>query len=252
MNIRSRICLSLASALLVSASYMAPAVAASYDPQALVRQADDFRQLYPNVLMQVRLTKFVGAVQDRETLLKVAVHGSEKSLIQVIEGADRGQQVLMTAEGLWVKLPRSTRAVRITPLQRMLGEASVGDIGRIRWQDDYVARLAPDTSPGRDEATVQLELTARSELAAYPRINLTVAARDGCPLEATYFLKSGKALKTVSFDKPERINNRTGIRKMVFTDLLKPENRTVLVIEQSDPKTLAPRFYALETLGEWQ
>lgn len=234
------------------AHVMTDATAADNDPQSVVKRADGFRQIYAEAIMNVRLTKYIGSVRDRESLLKVAVQGSAKSLIRVVEGAESGQQMLMIMEGLWVKLPRSTRAIRITPMQRLLGEASVGDIGRMRWQDDYVARFAEGEIPKVDDSMTKLELTSKSDLATYPRILLTVSTAEGFPVEARFFLKSGKPLKIVRFDKPEKINDRIGIKRMVFTDLLKPENRTEMVVEQTLPRSIPARFYAIENLGEWQ
>lgn len=222
------------------------------DPMSWVRRADSFRQIYPEAIMNVRLTKYVGKQRERESVLKVALSGSERSLIQVVEGAELGQQMLMLNVGLWVKLPRSTRAVRITPMQRLLGEAAVGDIGRMRWQDEYLARFVEEPSPGKEDANITLELTARSDLATYPRILLTVSTAGGYPVEATFFLKSGKPLKRVSFDKPAKINDRIGINRMVFQDLLKPENSTEMVIEQIVPKSIPPILYSIETLGQWR
>jgi hypothetical protein len=239
-------------ALLALSPASAIAGMAEADPQEMVRRADSFRQIYPDALMNVRLTNYVGQERGRESLLKVAVNGSDKSLIQVVEGAELGQQMLTLDIGLWVKLPRSTRAVRITPMQRLLGEAAVGDIGRMLWQDDYVARLAEQGTPGTPGGTTKLELTAKSGLATYPRILLTVSTTDGYPVEATFFLKSGKPIKTVNFDKPAKMNDRLGIRRMVFKDLLKPENSTEMVVEQIVPKTIEPRLYAVETLGQWR
>lgn len=238
--------------LITFAPVLAKDAALDSAPQNLVKRADGFRQIYAEAIMNVRLTMYVGKKRERESVLKVAVQGSEKSLIRVVDGADGGQQMLMTNTGLWVKLPRSTRAIRITPMQRLLGEAVVGDIGRMRWQDDYVARFADAKGPKADDATTRLELTANSDLATYPRILLTISTAEGFPIEATFFLMSGKALKSVSFDKPEKINDRVGIKRMLFKDLLKPENTTEMMIEQTLPKALPGRLYAIESLGEWQ
>jgi hypothetical protein len=249
-SISRRLLCTLALLALSPASALAGTAVA--DPQEIVRRADGFRQIYPDALMNIRLTNYVGKQRERESLLKVAVSGSEKSLIQVVEGAELGQQMLTLDVGLWVKLPRSSRAVRITPMQRLLGEAAVGDIGRMRWQDDYLARLAEQDTPAAMGGTTRLELTARSGLATYPRILLTVSTADGYPIEATFFLKSGKPIKTVIFDKPAKMNDRLGIRRMVFKDLLKPDNSTEMVVEQIIPKTIEPRLYAVETLGQWR
>ncbi|MEK6748745.1 MAG: outer membrane lipoprotein-sorting protein [Pseudomonadota bacterium] len=244
-----RIC----SALVITAFAISTVHAAPPDAQTLVKRADDFRQLYSAAIMDVRLVQFHGDKSERESHFKVAVQGSDKSLIRVMEGADAGQHMLMTNEGLWIKLPRSTRTVRITPMQRLLGEASVGDIGRMRWQDDYTAEYSahPEIELA-GEAAWLLELTAKSDMAVYPHIQLAVSRVDARPLEATFFLKSGKSFKSVTFDKPVTINDRLGIKRMVFKDLIRPDNRTEMVLEQTVPKALSKQLYALESLGEWR
>lgn len=242
---------SLFAAALLAVSALARGAAP--DPAELVRRADNYRQVYDAAVMAVRLTRFEGQERLRDSQLKVAIQGTEKSLIRVVEGADAGQQMLMTGEGLWIKLPRSTRTVRITPMQRLLGEASVGDIGRLRWHDDYAVRYAqPEEGIEGETPCWHLELTARSELATYPRILVSVAKADARPLKAQFFLKSSKAIKSVEFGPLEKINDRQGIRRMVFRDMIKTENRTEMVLEKVSPRALEPRLYALETLGEWQ
>lgn len=222
----------------------------------LIKQADDLRQVYPESVMQVRLTRQGAEGAGKETLMRVAVRGTDASLIQVVQGADQGQQLLMLDEGLWVKLPRSSRTVRITPMQRLLGDASVGDIGRLRWQADYEARYAePAETVFEGQAAWRVELTARGEAATYPRVIATLAKDNGRPLEAEFLLKSGKAFKAVRFGPIEPINDREGIRRMEFRDLVKADSRTLMVMEKVEARSLASRLYSLENLGSagtWQ
>lgn len=217
------------------------------DPAALVKQADGYRQLYDNAEMVVRLTSFKDERQERESVLRVLIKGSEKAVVKVMNGADTGQFVLMTNQGLWVKMPRTTRIVRITPIQRLMGEASYGDIGRMRWQDDYQAELnykLPESVS--DVPAWPLTLTAKSDSAVYTKIDLWVARDDGRPLEATFYLKSGKAIKRAIFSRPEQINEKIGVRKITFIDELKPSQRTVLVTEEVVAKPLPDRLFSLE------
>ncbi len=235
---------------------MATAVAAQEqrpDADQLVKQADALRQVYPEAVMQVRLTRLSGTDEGKQTLMRVAFRNSDASLIRVLQGADQGQQILMLNEGLWVKLPRTTRTVRITPMQRLMGDASVGDIGRMRWQADYRAQYAePAQTTFEGIAAWRLDLSAQSESATYHRIIATVAQHDGRPLEAEFFLKSGKAFKAVKFGPVEAINDRRGVRRMEFRDLLRQDSRTLLSIEKVEPASLEPQFFSLETLGNWQ
>lgn len=230
-----------------------PALAQKPDPDTLVRQADSFRQAYRDAVMDIRLTRTSGQAPPEESHLKVALRGANTSLIRVTQGAQAGQQVLMTDEGLWVKLPRSARSVRITPLQRLVGDAAVGDIGRMRWQDDYGARFA-EPAEGMTEgvAAWNLELQARSPLATYARVVTSVAKADGRPLLAEFFLKSGKAARRVRFGPVEAINDRRGIRRMELQDAIKADSRTEMVIERVRQSTVDARWFTLETLGQWE
>ncbi len=220
---------------------------------ALIAKADAFRQVYPNAVIQVRMTRVSGEEAGRQSLLQVAVHGADASLIRVLQGVDQGQQILLRPEGIWVKLPRSARAIRITPMQRLLGDAAVGDIGRLRWQDDYEARYAEPAEAVVDgQSAWRLELVARQATAAYPRILAAVARSDGRPLQAEFFLKSGKAIKAVRFGPVEAVNDRRGIRRMELRDLLRGEGVTLVVQEKVDPRALDPGLFSLESLGSWQ
>lgn len=242
-----------AIAVMLALASTAPLHAEVPDATRLIVKADALRQVYAEAVMQVRLTRQGGEDSGKETLMRVAVRGGDASLIRVLQGADQGQQILTLNEGLWVKLPRSTRTVRITPMQRLMGDASVGDIGRLRWQDDYLARFAePAETVFEGVPGWRVELTARGEAATYPRVLATLAKQDARPLEAEFFLRSGKAIKAVRFGPVEPINDRRGVRRMEFHDLVKTGSRTLLVLEKVEPRRLESRLFSLETLGSWQ
>jgi hypothetical protein len=51
--------------------------------------------------------------------------------------AERGQKLLMQGDDFWLMMPASQRPLRITPMQKLLGEASTGDIATMTWGEDY-------------------------------------------------------------------------------------------------------------------
>ena len=131
-------------------------------------------------------------------------------------------------------------------------EATAG-LDRLRHFIATATRLAtPAATRVGDVEAWSLDLSARSDLATYPRIALSVARSDARPLTATFFLRSGKAVKTVEFGPLERINDRQGIRRMTFRDQLKAGGGTEMQIEQVTPQGLPQRLFALEALGEWR
>jgi len=41
--------------------------------------------------------------------------------------------VLMLGDDFWLLMPSSQRPLRITPMQKLLGDASTGDIATLSW-----------------------------------------------------------------------------------------------------------------------
>lgn len=54
------------------------------------------------------------------------------SLVVFKSAAENGQKMLMQNDKYWMFMPKSRRPIRITPMQKLLGEASVGDISSIK------------------------------------------------------------------------------------------------------------------------
>lgn len=221
------------------------------DPHQLLVKADSYRQAYEETELEVRLQGYKGDALDKEGRYHVALKGSDRALVKRLDGRDYGQKILMTSHGLWLRMPRTTRVLRITPIQRVLGEASYGDLGRMRWQDDYQAELVKSDRGTIDAVpVVQLLLHAKSDGAIYPRMDLWVAIDDARPIEAVFYLPSGKAFKRAQFGKPERVNGRRLIRSTVYYDELKPQSHTVMIVDKVIASAHPDRLFTLEALSE--
>ncbi|GGX54304.1 outer membrane lipoprotein-sorting protein [Saccharospirillum salsuginis] len=135
----------------------------------------------------------------RSSEYDVYVGTDRRSLALVRSGREAGQKILMLDDQFWLFLPSSQRPIRITPMQKMLGEASIGDIASLRWQEDY--RVVERVPQADDQLMLTLE-AARAGL-SYQRVELTVRAGDFAPLSARFFLTSGKLAKTADFHLDE-------------------------------------------------
>jgi hypothetical protein len=54
----------------------------------------------------------------------VFVQDQHRSLVLMRSPAEQGQKVLMLGDDFWLLMPGSQRALRITPMQKLLGDAS--------------------------------------------------------------------------------------------------------------------------------
>ena len=73
---------------------------------------------------------------EKERLYEVLIKPGRRSLVLFQSKAEAGQKVLMLDDRYWLLLPKTRRPVRITASQKLLGEASTGDIATMTWSED--------------------------------------------------------------------------------------------------------------------
>jgi outer membrane lipoprotein-sorting protein len=230
-------------------------VAAAEEPTAptaqdMLAKSDTYRLPELENQLHVHLSSFKGAQEDSTANYTVWVKGTDKSRVEMLDPKVRGQRVLMTDDGMWLFVPNTRQSIRITPMQRLLGEANYGDIGRMVWRDDYTAEFdAARASEAVDGVKAKwLILTARKSAAVYARINLAVDAADSRPLYAEYFLSSGKRLKTAKFDLPGMVRDKPVVMRVTFTDDIIKEKRTIMELSEIESKEIPDSFLTQSAL----
>ncbi|MCK6426558.1 MAG: outer membrane lipoprotein-sorting protein [Burkholderiaceae bacterium] len=162
---------------------------------------------------------------DRERRYTVYAQSGRRSLVRMRSPAEAGQKVLMLGDDFWLLLPGSQRPMRITPSQKLLGDASTGDIATLRWAEDYEGRRVGETrcdapaAAGGSQACLHLSLQARRKGVSYQRIELWLGLPRHEPLRAELYLHSDRLAKQARFvtDRPERPQR---IDAMILTDHL--------------------------------
>ena len=205
---------------------------------------------------------------DKERRYTVFVQADHRSLVLMRSPAEAGQKVLMLGDDFWLLLPGSARALRITAMQKLLGDASTGDIATLRWADDYSGTVVgedtcvngrpvaagaagsasppgplgplgplatPDTTSG--QACLHLSLQANRKGLSYQRIELWLGKARHEPLAADLYLQSDKLAKQARFvfDKPTA---PTTVTEMVLLDQLGKHQETRVRYLSRQPRTL--------------
>jgi len=213
-------------ALLAALAWQAAASqAAPPDVAALLLAADRFRSgEHQQVETQVTTLNRDGSI-DKERRYTVFTAPSHQSLVLMRSPAEDGQKVLMLGDDFWLLLPGSARALRITPMQKLLGDASTGDIATLSWSDDYNGTLVGEERCDADRACLHLSLQARRKAVSYQRIELWLGASRHEPLRAELYVQSDKLAKTARFvlDKP---GAPTQVNEMVLSDQLSNHKET--------------------------
>ncbi|MCW5319802.1 outer membrane lipoprotein-sorting protein [Verminephrobacter aporrectodeae subsp. tuberculatae] len=220
-------------------------------PSALLAQADNFRQQDESAELRVKLKSTKDQKPDGDSEMRVRLKEADLSLVEVLSGRSAGQVVLMSKEAVWVRMPRASLPIRITPIQRLMGEASYGDLGRLRWQDDYAAQYQVNAEQTVNDIPVwALSLTAAKPTAAYAKMDLYVARDGGWPVQAAFYLKSGKLFKTARFDKPVKLGSRVLTQRTVLSDGVDSTQQTEMIIESVTAKDFPSQKFTLDGLME--
>ena len=212
------------------------------DAEAILKHADMFRNGWPSYFLHVKITNFEGDKEDEEKLYEVSQKGTEKTYVEFMSPREKGQHLLMLGDDMWVYLPDTSRPIRITPLERLSGDASNGDIARTNYAADYAPVYVRTEKVGVDDCYV-MELTAKRKGATYQRILLWVRVLDARPVKAEYYLTSGKHIKSATFDEYMTVGGRTQLRRFTLYDEIRHNSHSVLEYSGIAPRELPDKLF---------
>ncbi len=219
-----------ALALPGSASAAADAAA---DAREILHKADGYRNFRGRPFsFDLTLRSVEPGEPERTFRMRAKILDAHTSLIVYAEPAsERGKALLTEGANLWFHAPASSRPIRITPQQRLLGEASNGDVASTDFSGDYEPVLA-----GRERvdgvSTHKLELTAKpGSLAAYAKVHLWVDATTGAPVKADFLTEAGKRLKTAYYRRFETLaaaGSKPQLVEVEIVNAVSAEKRTLM------------------------
>lgn len=187
------------------------------------------------VITEIRLYK--KGELDSQRDYEVYVGSERRSLVLFRSPSEAGQKMLMLDDQYWLFMPSSRRPLRITPMQKLLGEASSGDLSSLRWKDDYTV-----ISEGRKGEQLQLQLEAARSGVTYAKVELLVDAASLHPQEAAFYLQSGRLAREADFLLEER-QGQTVISGMELQDRIQQDERTVILYHSSEPVEIPERWF---------
>jgi outer membrane lipoprotein-sorting protein len=218
------------------------AQAATPDAQALLKQSDSYRNGWPTFVVRVKITDYESGRNDEEHLYEVSQKGADKTYVEFLSPREKGEHLLMLGDDMWVYLPDTSRPVRITPLERLTGDASNGDVARTNYATDYTPVYLRTEKANGVECYV-LELTAKRKGATYQRILYWLRAADARPVKAEFYLTSGKFIKSATFDEYELVNGKMLLHRLTLYDEIRHHSRSVLEYSGAQQRALPDKLF---------
>ena len=229
-------------ALVCHAAPAATGTASVPDATELLKRSDAFRNGWPSFVTHVKITNFESGKPDEEKLYEVSQKGTDKTYVEFMSPREKGRHLLMLTDDMWVYLPDTSRPVRITPLERLSGDASNGDVARTNYAVDYTPAYARTEKLG-DTTCHVLELTAKRKGATYQRIVYWIRVEDARPVKAEFYLTSGKHIKSATFDEYANFDGKLLLHRLTLYDEIRHNSRSVLEYSNSGPRVLPDKLF---------
>jgi outer membrane lipoprotein-sorting protein len=212
------------------------------DPQALLKQSDLRRNGWSSYVGRVKIINFESGKADEEHVYQVSQKGADKTHVEFLSPREKGTFLLMLGDDMWVYLPDTRRPVRITPLERLTGDASNGDVARTNYAYDYDAVYVRREKCGDTECHV-LELTAKRKSSTYHKIAYWLRVADARPVKAEFYLTSGRHIKSATFDEYGPVAGTTRLVRMTLYDQLRKQSHSVLRFSDFQPREVPDKLF---------
>jgi len=198
-------------ALALAGAILVQAIAAHAAPiaQEIVAATDRIRNPDKPFSMQITLTEYISA-KPRDSMV-ISVYskqetgsGQFRSLVHFLK-PERDADKLMLRRGgeLWFYDPNQKASVRVSPQQRLLGQASNGDVMTTNFALDYASELIGEEtvqdSDRKDRAAYHIKMKATNPAVTYDGVELWVDKENSQPIKGKFYAESGRLLKIAFF-----------------------------------------------------
>ncbi len=258
MNIVRRALRCIAAGMI---AVLASALAAP-DPQVILAASDAVRNPTQPFRVTVTLTEFEKGQQvDASTLISYArtidAGGQVATLVRFVQPTrDAGKLMLKNGKDLWFFDPGTKSSVRISPQQRLMGDASNGDVVTVNFARDYKATYGGEetiTDGERKERKAhKLILAASTDDATYSAAELWVDIEKNWPLKARFLADSGRLLKTAYYRKFVAQLGADRPTETVIIDGLNPQAVTIVRLSDFTAKNIPPTWFQRDFLPRFQ
>ncbi|MGZ5071790.1 MAG: outer membrane lipoprotein-sorting protein [Usitatibacter sp.] len=211
---------------------------AAPDAQSILAASDSIRNPGKPFSLTVTLVEYRDGNESDSSALTVysksdPASGQYRSLLRFVAPArDANKLMLKYGNDLWFHDPSSKATIRISPQQRLLGQASNGDVVTVNLAKDYGAKLAgeEDIADGdrKQRHCYKLDLAAVAPDVTYHRVEMWIDASSSRPVKGRFYSESGRLLKTAYYRRYQAQLGEERPTETVIIDGLDPNRVTVM------------------------
>ena len=151
---------------------------------------------------------------------------------------------------------RAFSSVRISPQQRLMGEASNGDVITVSFARDYKATYGAEEAitdgERKERKSHKLLLAAANDDATYASIELWIDADNKRPIKARFLADSGRLLKTAFYRKFQPQLGADRPTETVIIDGLNPQQVTLVRLSDFSARNMPTTWFQRDHLPRFQ
>src|SRR5689334_7594096 len=162
----------LQAAAALAALLIGSAAHADEGVQQLLKSADEFRLAQTSAQVETEIVLSKNGTEEKNRRYSVFTRENRKTVVVMRSPSEEGQKALMLGDDFWLILPTSQRPIRITPMQKLLGDASTGHVATMTRAGDYDGTVVGDEACGENDTRkcVHLSLHSQRKGLTYARI----------------------------------------------------------------------------------
>ncbi len=204
------------------------------------------------------LVAYRNGVEDDRMALQVYAKvdpgsGQYRNLARYVEPArDSGKMFLMSGNVMWFYDPAAATSIRISPQQRLIGQASNGDVLSVNLGRDYKAALvgaeAIKDADRKERETWQLDLTASTPDAIYARVEYWVEQGTNYPVKGRFYSDSGRLLKVAYYMNYQPVLGGMRPTEVIIVDEVDPSLVTKMTFSNYEKMEIPENWFQYQFL----
>jgi outer membrane lipoprotein-sorting protein len=164
---------------------------------------------------------------------------------------NKGETMLFNDRNIWFFKPGLKKPVAISPRQKLMGQASNGDIASTNYARDYEGQISGSEKVDGKDAW-KLELKAKAKNVTYDRIRYWISKKSRLGVKAEFLTVGGDVFKRASFEYDNKMESGGKafpfVSRVIITDAVNEKSRTELVYKSPSPAKHADSIFNVNNL----
>lgn len=255
----------LGISVLLGSTWMAAVVLAdtgqASDAREILEKSDDVRNPAVPFSTHITLIEYHSAKEVDRSVLKVhskqqKQSGQYRSLVKFMHPVrDEGKLMLQNGNEIWFYDPAAKNSIRLSAQQRLMGQASNGDVMTANFALDYDVSLVGEENimdaKRQSQAVYRLRLTAKNEDVTYAFADYWVEKTSSYPIKAKFYSSSQRLMKIAYYAnfqmqlgrmRPTQVLIIDGVDTSKVTRMQMKDYREISIPEAWFQRSFLPRF----------